>query len=162
MLHYIIKKTISLKLLGICEINSSRHRKCFLLALFSVKSPHSPVPRLFGQLFDSNNSWVKRLLLRAPYFLCRKLFVLDSVLYAMYFNVLLVMSFLFSFTGQEIPLEVTIEMLNGTKIVYQPDYDTLDSVLAKAFVNKFVAEVALCQWCCLLSNYYFIVIIFDD
>ena len=162
MLHYIIKKTISLKLLGICEINSSRHRKCFVLALFSVKSPHSPVPRLFGQLFDSNNSWVKRLLLRAPYFLCRKLFVLDSVLYAMYFNVLLVMSFLFSFTGQEIPLEVTIEMLNGTKIVYQPDYDTLDSVLAKAFVNKFVAEVALCQWCCLLSNYYFIVIIFDD
>ena len=55
------------------------------------------------------------------------------------------MSFLFSFTGQEIPLEVTIEMLNGTKIVYQPDYDNLDSILAKAFVNKFVAEVALCQ-----------------
>ena len=63
----------------------------------------------------------------------------------MYFNVLAVMSFLFSFTGQEIPLEVTIEMLNGTKIVYQPDYDNLDSILAKAFVNKIVAEVALCQ-----------------
>ena len=63
----------------------------------------------------------------------------------MYFNVLAVMSFLFSFTGQEIPLEVTIEMLNGTKIVYQPDYSNLDSVLAKAFVNKFVAEVALSQ-----------------
>ena len=85
------------------------------------------------------------MLLRAPYFLCRKLFVMDLVLYTMYFNVLAVMSFLFSFTGQEIPLEVTIEMLNGTKIVYQPDYNNLDSVLAKAFVNKFVAEVALCQ-----------------
>lgn len=85
------------------------------------------------------------MLLRAPYFLCRKLFVMDLVLYTMYFNVLAVMSFLFSFTGQEIPLEVTIEMLNGTKIVYQPDYSNLDSVLAKAFVNKFVAEVALCQ-----------------
>ena len=85
------------------------------------------------------------MLLRAPCFLCRKLFVLDSVLYTMYFNVLAVMSFLFSFTGQEIPLEVTIEMLNGTEIVYQPDYNNLDSVLAKAFVNKFVAEVALCQ-----------------
>ena len=54
----------------------------------------------------------------------------------MYFDVLAVMSFLFSFTGQEIPLEVTIEMLNGTKIVYQPDYNNLDSVLAKAFVKK--------------------------
>ena len=85
------------------------------------------------------------MLLRAPYFLCRKLFVMDLVLYTMYFNVLAVMSFLFSFTGQEIPLEVTIEMLNGTKIVYQPDYSNLDSVLVKAFVNKFVAEVALCQ-----------------
>ena len=85
------------------------------------------------------------MLLRAPYFLCRKLFVMDLVLYTMYFNVLAVMSFLFSFTGQEIPLEVAIEMLNGTKIVYQPDYNNLDSVLAKAFVNKFVAEVALCQ-----------------
>ena len=85
------------------------------------------------------------MLLRAPHFLCRTLFVLDSVLYTMYFNVLAVMSFLFSFTGQEIPLEVTIEMLNGTEIVYQPDYNNLDSVLAKAFVNKFVAEVALCQ-----------------
>ena len=85
------------------------------------------------------------MLLRAPYFLCRKLFVMDLALYTMYFNVLAVMSFLFSFTGQEIPLEVTIEMLNGTKIVYQPDYNNLDSVLAKAFVNKFVAEVALCQ-----------------
>lgn len=85
------------------------------------------------------------MLLRAPYFPCGKLYVLDSVLYTMYFNVLAVMSFLFSFTGQEIPLEVTIEMLNGTKIVYQPDYNNLDSVLAKAFVNKFVAEVALCQ-----------------
>ena len=163
MLHYIIKKTISLKILGICEINSLRHRKCFVFAFFfSVKSPQSPVPRLFGQRFDTNNSWVKRMLPRAPYFLCCKLYVLDSVLYTMYFNVLAVMSFLFSFTGQEIPLEVTIEMLNGTKIVYQPDYNNLDSVLAKAFVNKFVAEVALCQWCCLLSNYYFIVIIFDD
>ena len=85
------------------------------------------------------------MLLRAPYFLCRKLFVMDLVLYTMYFNVLAVMSFLFSFTGQEIPLEVAIEMLNGTKIVYQLDYNNLDSVLAKAFVNKFVAEVALCQ-----------------
>ena len=85
------------------------------------------------------------MFLHAPYFLCRKLFVMDLVLYTMYFNVLAVMSFLFSFKGQEIPLEVTIEMLNGTKIVYQPDYNNLDSVLAKAFVNKFVAEVALCQ-----------------
>ena len=85
------------------------------------------------------------MLLRAPYFLCRQFFLMDLVLYTMYFNVLAVMSFLFSFTGQEIPLEVTIEMLNGTKIVYQPDYSNLDSVLAKAFVNKFVAEVALCQ-----------------
>ena len=85
------------------------------------------------------------MLPRAPYFLCRKLYVLDSVLYTMYFNMLAVMSFLFSFTGQEIPVEVTIEMLNGTKIVYQPDYNNLDSVLAKAFVNKFAAEVALCQ-----------------
>ena len=63
----------------------------------------------------------------------------------MYFNVLAVMSFLFSFTGQEIPLEISIGMLNGTKIVYQPDYNNLDSVLAKALVNKFVAEVAFCQ-----------------
>ena len=85
------------------------------------------------------------MLPRAPYFLCCKLYVLDSVLYTMYFNVLAVMSFLFSFTGQEIPLEVTIEMVNGTKIVYQPDYNNLDNVLAKALVNKFVAEVALCQ-----------------
>ena len=85
------------------------------------------------------------MLPRAPCCLCRKLYVLDSVLYTMYFNVLAVMSFLFSFTGQEIPLEVAIEMLNGTKIVYQPDYNNLESVLAKAFVNKFVAEVALCQ-----------------
>ena len=85
------------------------------------------------------------MLPRAPYFLCRKLYVLASVLYTMYFNGLAVMSFSFSFTGQKIPLEVTIEMLNGTKIVYQPDYNNLDSVLAKAFVNKFVAEVALCQ-----------------
>ena len=85
------------------------------------------------------------MLPRAPYFLCRKLYELDSVLYSMYFNVLAVISFLFSLTGQEIPLEVTIEMLNGTKIVYQPDYNNLDSVPAKALVNKFVAEVALCQ-----------------
>ena len=85
------------------------------------------------------------MLPRAPYFLCRKLYVLDSVLYTMCFNVLAVMSFLFSFTGQEIPLEIIIGMLNGTKIVYQPDYNNLDSVLAKALVNKFVAEVALCQ-----------------
>ena len=85
------------------------------------------------------------MLPRAPCCLCRKLYVLDSVPYTMYFNLLAVMSFLFSFTGQEIPLEVAIEMLNGTKIVYQPDYNNLDSVLAKAFVNKFVAEVALCQ-----------------
>lgn len=85
------------------------------------------------------------MLPRAPYFLCRKLYVLDAVLYTMCFNVLAVMSFLFSFTGQEIPLEIIIGMLNGTKIVYQPDYNNLDSVLAKALVNKFVAEVALCQ-----------------
>ena len=85
------------------------------------------------------------MLPHAPYFLCRKLYVPDSVLYTMYFNVLAVMSFSFSFTGQKIPLEVTIEMLNGTKIVYQPDYNNLDNVLAKALVNKFVAEVALFQ-----------------
>ena len=63
----------------------------------------------------------------------------------MYFNVLAVMSFLFLFTGQEIPLEVAIETRNGTKIVYQPDYNNLDSVLAKTLVKKFVAQVALCQ-----------------
>ena len=51
--------------------------------------------------------------------------------------------FSFSFTGQEIPLEVAIEMLSGTKIVYQPDYNDMNSVLAIALVNKFVAEVAL-------------------
>lgn len=63
----------------------------------------------------------------------------------MYFNVLAVMSFLFLFTGQEIPLEVAIETLNRRKIVYQPDYNNLDSVLAKTLVKKFVAQVALCQ-----------------
>lgn len=63
----------------------------------------------------------------------------------MYFNVLAVMSFLFLFTGQEVPLEVAIETLNGTKIVYQPDYNNLDSVLAKTLVKEFVAQVALCQ-----------------
>ena len=55
------------------------------------------------------------------------------------------MSFLFLFTGQEVPLEVAIETLNGTKIVYRPDYNNLDSVLAKALVKEFVAQVALCQ-----------------
>lgn len=85
------------------------------------------------------------MLPRAPHFLCRKLYVLNSVLHTLYFNVLAVMSFLFSFTGQDIPLEVTIEMLNGTKIVYQPDYNNLNSVLARTLVNKFVVEVALCQ-----------------
>ena len=54
----------------------------------------------------------------------------------------------FSFTGQEIPLEVTIEMLSGTKIVYQPDYNNMNSVLAIALVNKFVAEVALYDVVC--------------
>ena len=37
-------------------------------------------------------------------------------------------------------------MLSGTKIVYQPDYNNLNSVLAKALVNKFIAEVALYQY----------------
>ena len=34
-------------------------------------------------------------------------------------------------------------MLSGTKIVYQPDYNNMNSVLAIALVKKFVAEVAL-------------------
>ena len=55
-----IKKKISWKILGICEINTWRHRKCFVLFFFvfffSVKSPHLPVPRLFGERFDANNS----------------------------------------------------------------------------------------------------------
>ena len=57
--------------------------------------------------------------------------------------------FLFFFVGKFIPLEVTIDMLNGKKIVYQPDYLNLNSTLAKAFVNKFVLEVAF-----ILFSYY--------
>ena len=53
-----IKKKISWKILGICEINTWRHRKCFVLFFFffSVKSPQLPVPRLFGERFEANNS----------------------------------------------------------------------------------------------------------
>ena len=40
-----VKKTISLKILVLRVINSSRHRNCFVVC---VKSPHSLVPRLFG------------------------------------------------------------------------------------------------------------------
>lgn len=57
--------------------------------------------------------------------------------------------FLFFFVGKFIPLEVTIDMLNGKKIVYQPDYLNLNSTLAKAFVNQFVLEVAF-----ILFSYY--------
>ena len=57
-------------------------------------------------------------------------------------------SVLFLFKGREIPLELTLERFNGAKIVYQPDYNNLDSTLAKAFVNKFVVEVVL---------YYFVI-----
>ena len=45
-------RTISMKILVIRVINSSRHRKCFVRgyihSLFVSKSPHSLVPRSFG------------------------------------------------------------------------------------------------------------------
>lgn len=52
-------------------------------------------------------------------------------------------------------------MLSGTKIVYQPDYNDMNSVLAIALVNKFVAEVALDDVVCyqITAVLYFIDII---
>ena len=47
-----VKKTISMKILVLRVINSSRHRNFFCTRLYSlvvcVKSPHSLVPRSFG------------------------------------------------------------------------------------------------------------------
>ena len=48
-----VQKTILMKILVLCVINSSRHRQCFVRGFIHslfVKNPHSLVPRSFGFL----------------------------------------------------------------------------------------------------------------
>ena len=48
---------------------------------------------------------------------------------------------LIMFLGYEIPLELTVQSLNGENVEYKPDYDDLNSPAAREFVDKFEKEV---------------------
>ena len=69
-----VKKTISMKILVLRVINSSRHRNCFVQgyahSLFVSKALTRSYLARSG--FRTNNSWIKR---RTPHFLCCKLYI---------------------------------------------------------------------------------------
>lgn len=53
------------------------------------------------------------------------------------------MFFFLILQGNIIRLEVPVEKLNGLEAEYREEYDDLNSVPARAFVDEFVNEVCL-------------------
>ena len=53
------------------------------------------------------------------------------------------MLFFIILQGNIIRLELPVEKLNGLEAEYREEYDDLNSVPAKAFVDEFVNEVCL-------------------
>ena len=79
-----IKKKISWKILGICEINTWRHRKCFVLFFFFFffcKKPSLARTSLVRGTVCREQLLSKTNVIPAPHFLCPELYVLDSVLH---------------------------------------------------------------------------------